>query len=105
MGRGPLAPTCIFYFARGSPLILLGPRGAGDGNRTRVACLEGRGSTIELHPQGCGLQPTSGRMASGWNDREHAAWGRREALEVRYAFRALRLRISAVPESTAARRP
>ena len=23
--------------------------GASDGNRTRVACLEGRGSTIELH--------------------------------------------------------
>ena len=26
-----------------------GSRGAGDGNRTRVACLEGRCSTIELH--------------------------------------------------------
>src|SRR5438105_721711 len=25
-------------------------RRAGDGNRTRVSCLEGRGSTIELHP-------------------------------------------------------
>ena len=25
--------------------------GADDGNRTRVICLEGRGSTIELHPR------------------------------------------------------
>ena len=25
---------------------------AGDGNRTRAICLEGRGSTIELHPHG-----------------------------------------------------
>ncbi len=25
--------------------------GAGDGNRTRIACLEGRYSTIELRPQ------------------------------------------------------
>jgi hypothetical protein len=24
--------------------------GAGDGNRTHAICLEGRGSTIELHP-------------------------------------------------------
>ena len=24
---------------------------AGDGNRTRAICLEGRGSTIELHPR------------------------------------------------------
>lgn len=33
--------------------------GAGDGNRTRVACLEGRCSAIELHRQmcpGCPLQ-------------------------------------------------
>lgn len=28
--------------------------GAGDGNRTRVACVEGRCSTIELHRQGAG---------------------------------------------------
>ncbi len=44
------------------------PRKAGDGNRTHVACLEGRYSTIELHPR-CrrhpnrhphdGLQPQS----------------------------------------------
>src|SRR4051812_1034283 len=27
---------------------------AGDGNRTHVACLEGRYSTIELHPPDCG---------------------------------------------------
>jgi hypothetical protein len=27
------------------------PRRAGDGNRTHVACLEGRYSTIELHPR------------------------------------------------------
>ena len=27
--------------------------GAGDGNRTRVACLEGRCSTIELHRRMC----------------------------------------------------
>ncbi len=27
------------------------PPRAGDGNRTHVACLEGRGSTIELHPR------------------------------------------------------
>ena len=27
---------------------------AGGGNRTRVSCLEGRGSTIELHPRGRG---------------------------------------------------
>lgn len=27
--------------------------GAGDGNRTRVACLEGRCSTIELHRRVC----------------------------------------------------
>lgn len=26
-------------------------RGVGDGNRTRTACLEGRGSTVELRPQ------------------------------------------------------
>ena len=25
--------------------------GASDGNRTHVTCLEGKGSTIELHPQ------------------------------------------------------
>ena len=32
--------------ARGFPYC-----GADDGNRTRVICLEGRGSTIELHPR------------------------------------------------------
>ena len=32
--------------ARGFPSA-----GADDGNRTRVICLEGRGSTIELHPR------------------------------------------------------
>ena len=32
--------------ARGFPCA-----GADDGNRTRVICLEGRGSTIELHPR------------------------------------------------------
>ena len=32
-----------------------GPHGAGDGNRTRIASLEGWGSTIELHPRGAGL--------------------------------------------------
>ena len=32
--------------ARGFPSV-----GADDGNRTRVICLEGRGSTIELHPR------------------------------------------------------
>ena len=31
--------------------------GAGDGNRTRTACLEGRGSTIELHPRDCETEP------------------------------------------------
>ena len=30
-------------------LTLHPPYGAGDGNRTRVSCLEGRCSTIELH--------------------------------------------------------
>ena len=29
--------------------ILPNPRGAGDGNRTRVTCLEGRCSAVELH--------------------------------------------------------
>ena len=36
---------------------------AGDGNRTRAICLEGRGSTIELHPRGrrrrSGVSPAS----------------------------------------------
>src|SRR5699024_9648813 len=36
--------------------------GAGDGNRTRTICLEGRGSTIELHPQGRSYLTGSGRM-------------------------------------------
>src|SRR4051812_12392229 len=49
---------------RGSPVVAIGsqdePPGpattgqapkAGDGNRTHVACLEGRYSTIELHPR------------------------------------------------------
>src|SRR5699024_2580540 len=36
--------------------------GAGDGNRTRTICLEGRGSTIELHPRGRSYLTGSGRM-------------------------------------------
>ena len=36
--------------------------GAGDGNRTRVSCLEGRGSTIELHRRRRNKQ--SGEMMS-----------------------------------------
>ena len=43
---------------------------AGDGNRTHVACLEGRGSTIELHPRvsrpgpsRLGAEPSPGRSS------------------------------------------
>ena len=35
--------------------------GAGDGNRTRVTCLEGRCSTIELHRQ---IERTRGKWAA-----------------------------------------
>ncbi len=36
------------------------PLRAGDGNRTHVACLEGRYSTIELHPRAQHQQGSSG---------------------------------------------
>jgi len=39
------------------------PPRAGDGNRTHVACLEGRYSTIELHPRG--RHAPGGRVAYG----------------------------------------
>src|SRR3954452_16547814 len=48
---------------------------AGDGNRTHVACLEGRYSTIELHPPDCGqarLATASGRSI---RSQGHAAGG------------------------------
>ena len=41
--------------------------GAGDGNRTHVAGLEGQNSTIELHPQHHTLLTVKKRV-SGWRD-------------------------------------
>ena len=48
--------------------------GAGTGNRTRVFSLEGCGSTIELHPRGCGSRPRrepAGIPMSKWR----TVWG------------------------------
>ena len=65
-----------------------GSGGAGDGNRTRVTCLEGRCSTIELHRQvmprtlwhecpglpvfpGCQITKTGGIMGGDECSRPH----------------------------------
>ena len=42
------------------PTELLAHIGAGDGNRTHVAGLEGQNSTIELHPQHCQKESRGG---------------------------------------------
>lgn len=44
-----------------------GIRGAGDGDRTRIASLEGWNSAIELHPRATG-RITGVRRQSGWPD-------------------------------------
>ena len=44
LGAYALTQTPTYHFRR--------PSGASDGNRTRTICLEGRGSTIELHSRG-----------------------------------------------------
>ena len=54
-----------------TPLILLGgsENGAGDGNRTHVASLEGWSSTIELHPHkhhGIGSRPVVNELVWDW---------------------------------------
>jgi hypothetical protein len=65
--RGDLVFVSSVHSSRRDPLSsgqpLPGGR-AGDGNRTHVACLEGRYSTIELHPPGT-LWSGSGRGGSG----------------------------------------
>ena len=45
----------------------VGFRGAGDGDRTRIASLEGWNSAIELHPRATGTIPGI-RRQSGWPD-------------------------------------
>ena len=48
-------------------IIFLTFFGAGDENRTHVTCLEGKGSTIELHPhimeRKTGLEPATFTLA------------------------------------------
>src|ERR1700753_4262769 len=57
-----------------------GHLGAGDGNRTRVASLEGWSSTIELHPPGSAwhpvLRPPSGEPGLGGRGRIRTYVGR-----------------------------
>ena len=60
-----------------------GGRGAGDGNRTRTASLEGWSSTIELHPRGpavTGPPPSvlgTLRVAGVWRSLvAHSLWER-----------------------------
>src|SRR5436190_11717768 len=45
-------------------LCILGKSGAGDGNRTRAASLEGWNSTIELHPQLCSIIAARQRLST-----------------------------------------
>ena len=47
------------------PAELLAHIGAGDGNRTHVAGLEGQNSTIELHPQHHTLLPVKKKLYRG----------------------------------------
>ena len=54
---------------------------AGDGNRTHVACLEGRYSTIELHPRGTSSPGRVGdRSADGGSEVRRGAGSRRVAV-------------------------
>lgn len=52
-GRGTaVSPkTIISHFDSHYNYVAVSYIGAGEGNRTLVFCLEGSGSTIELHPQ------------------------------------------------------
>src|SRR5262249_17923689 len=52
--------------------------GAGDGNRTHVASLEGWSSTIELHPLKLTLRPFASEDRHGLPDRGSIPWSRPE---------------------------
>ena len=80
--RGLGWPACLVVLRGGyskagrEPVVWFSPRfffflcGADDGNRTRVICLEGRRSTIELHPRVASTRFACGLLllvcARGW---------------------------------------
>src|SRR6476620_10661690 len=61
----PIYGSCGSLGGRGGVVLEFGGLGAGEGNRTLIASLEGWCSTIELHPPAAVLHPVSLAVGGG----------------------------------------